>query len=53
VDSAFNALQFDPLLLALLGVFASIFVRVILCRIGVADRSLMGENRKRSMDKAD
>jgi hypothetical protein len=45
-------LQFDPLLLALTGAFASTFGRVILCRIGVASRRLMGENRRKSMDRA-
>lgn len=44
--------QFNPLLLALVGAFASTFGRVILSRIGAASRRLMGENRKRSMDRA-
>jgi uncharacterized membrane protein YdjX (TVP38/TMEM64 family) len=44
--------QFNPFVLALVGAFASTFGRVILCRIGVASRGLMGENRKRSMDRA-
>ena len=44
--------QFDPLLLALTGAFASTFGRVILCRIGAASRRLMSENRKTSMDRA-
>lgn len=44
--------QFDPLLLALTGAFASTLGRVILCRIGAASRRLMSENRKKSMDRA-
>jgi uncharacterized membrane protein YdjX (TVP38/TMEM64 family) len=44
--------QFDPLFLALTGAFASTFGRIILCRIGVASRRLMGENRRKSMDRA-
>jgi hypothetical protein len=43
--------QFNPLLLALVGAFASTFGRVVLCRIGVASRRLIGENRKKSMDR--
>jgi uncharacterized membrane protein YdjX (TVP38/TMEM64 family) len=42
----------NPLLLALAGAFASTLGRVVLCRIGVASRGLMGENRKKSMDRA-
>ena len=44
--------QFNPLLLALTGAFASTLGRVILCRIGAASRRLMSENRKKSMDRA-
>jgi hypothetical protein len=44
--------QFNPLLLALTGAFASTFGRVILCRIGAVSRKLMSENRKTSMDRA-
>ena len=44
--------QFHPILLALTGAFASTLGRVILCRIGVASRGLMGDNRRRSMDRA-
>jgi uncharacterized membrane protein YdjX (TVP38/TMEM64 family) len=44
--------QFDPILLALVGAFASTFGRVILNRIGAASRRLMSENRKKSMDRA-
>jgi uncharacterized membrane protein YdjX (TVP38/TMEM64 family) len=44
--------QFNPFLLALAGAFASTFGRVVLCRIGVASRRLMGDDRKRSMDRA-
>jgi membrane protein DedA with SNARE-associated domain len=44
--------QFNPFLLALVGAFSSTFGRVVLCRIGVASRRLMGDNRKRNMDKA-
>jgi hypothetical protein len=44
--------HFNPILLAFTGAFASTFGRVILSRIGVASRGLMGEERKRSMDRA-
>jgi hypothetical protein len=44
--------HFNPFLLALVGAFASTFGRVVLCRIGVASRRWMGEDRKRSMDRA-
>lgn len=44
--------QFDPILLAITGAFASTFGRVVLCRIGVVSRGLMSEERKRSMDRA-
>jgi hypothetical protein len=44
--------HFDPILLAFTGAFASTLGRVILCRIGVASRRLMGKERKRSMDRA-
>jgi uncharacterized membrane protein YdjX (TVP38/TMEM64 family) len=43
--------HFNPILLALTGAFASTFGRVLLCRIGGASRRLMGEDRKRSMDR--
>jgi hypothetical protein len=46
VDSAFNALF--PLSSAVQPTFG----RVILCRIGVASRGLIKEERKRSMDRA-
>jgi hypothetical protein len=44
--------RFNPYLLALVGAFASTLGRAVLCRIGVASRGLMGEDRKRSMDRA-
>jgi membrane protein YqaA with SNARE-associated domain len=44
--------QLNPLLLALTGAFASTFGRAVLCRIGVASRGLMGQDRKRSLDRA-
>jgi hypothetical protein len=42
--------SFALILLALTGAFASTFGRVVLCRIGVASRRLMGKERRRSMD---
>jgi hypothetical protein len=42
--------SFAPILLALTGTFASTFGRVVLCRIGVASRRLMGEERRTSME---
>jgi uncharacterized membrane protein YdjX (TVP38/TMEM64 family) len=44
--------QFNLILLAFTGAFASTFGRVFLSRIGMASRSLMRDERKRSMDRA-
>jgi uncharacterized membrane protein YdjX (TVP38/TMEM64 family) len=44
--------NFNPFLLALVGAFASTLGRVVLCRIGLASRYLMGEQRKRSLERA-
>jgi uncharacterized membrane protein YdjX (TVP38/TMEM64 family) len=43
--------QFNPFLLALFGAFASTLGRMVLCRIGVVSRRLIGDERKRSMDR--
>jgi membrane protein DedA with SNARE-associated domain len=42
--------NFNPFLLALVGAFASTLGRVVLSRIGLASRYLMGEQRKRSLE---
>ena len=55
VLSAINFLfpqNFNPFLLALVGAFASTLGRVVLSRIGLASRYLMGEQRKRSLERA-